>query len=267
MRYLLCVFLLFTAMSLSATTRLGFVSQPGDWIGQGETRDFDETNATLRVSASSDRSTVTVAVDTPYPAAWRLIFDGPSGVPLTTGRYTDASRYPFNSATSNGLDFSAPGRGCNRLSGEFTIDAISYAADGSLIHLDASFIQVCELFMPALTGYVLIDKRPSTPLTVSFSIEPEGAVYAWGQARIEGEVACTGGDTVHLNGVIRQGAKHVPFSASSGCGQHPSWWSADAAGLKRGWVDVDATATVRRPGNAADFVATSASQRVRLSLE
>jgi hypothetical protein len=71
---------------------------------------------------------------------WQMIFGMPSGQPLTTGTYVNATRYPSQSSTAPGLDFSKHGSGNNELSGKFTILEV-IVSNGALLSFAADFTQ------------------------------------------------------------------------------------------------------------------------------
>jgi hypothetical protein len=75
-----------------------------------------------------------------------------NGQLLEAGRtYDGARRYPFNDAAP-GLSISGDGRGCNELSGTFTVNKIEFDAAGTLRAFEVTFEQHCEHFTPALRG-------------------------------------------------------------------------------------------------------------------
>jgi hypothetical protein len=85
---------------------------------------------------------------------WTLDLAAPQGQQLGPGTYLNATRYPFQAPTVPGLSFSGDGRGCNMLSGQFTITDVVYGADGSIQRLIANFEQHCEGGGAALRGTV-----------------------------------------------------------------------------------------------------------------
>jgi hypothetical protein len=81
---------------------------------------------------------------------------------LAVGNYPNATRYPFN-GSGNGLSVYGDGRGCNTLTGSFTVkQAVFSAVYNSLQNFDGTFIQHCEGATPALTGEVKYDAEPVT---------------------------------------------------------------------------------------------------------
>jgi len=132
-------------------TRLTFRSARGDYIGQGLTQAW--TPATGSFTASHSAGLVTVSFNG-GPASWDLDFKAPSGAELTPGPYEGATRYPFQSPATPGLDISGSGRGCNTLTGRFDVLEAVYGVDGSVQRFAADFEQHCEGGAPALRGSV-----------------------------------------------------------------------------------------------------------------
>lgn len=67
-----------------------------------------------------------------------------TALPISTGRYTDAMRWPFEDPGHPGLDLSGDGRGNNTENGEFTIHDLQIDFSGEhprLVSLAVSFIQ------------------------------------------------------------------------------------------------------------------------------
>ena len=54
--------------------------------------------------------------------AWTLDFATPQGQALTAGTtYDNVARYPFQTSTQPGLSLYGDGRGCNTVTGSFTV--------------------------------------------------------------------------------------------------------------------------------------------------
>jgi len=262
-RFMWFLILWIIAPAATATSQFTFISQPGDWIGQGQSRSFDESSARFRVEVAPDLTTITVSlISNDQSEWWDLSLDGPAGTPLAVGHYPNASRYPFNAPDSNGMAVSGPGRGCNTLRGEFAISALRFAPTGGIELLDATFSQMCEGFMPPLEGRVVIDKRPIAALEASIAILPSAHLGTRSVAHIGGETTCSGADEIGISGTVRQGSTVRSFALSMPCGASSRFWHAPISGLKKGWADVTALATVRR---GEDSFTAEASQRVRLT--
>ena len=133
-----------------SSTFVSLQSDGGDYIGQGETYDYTTANALITVNAVGGSLTVDVSGD----EYWTGNFVLPSALSqLARGTYANLKRYPFNDAAVGGLSWSGEGRGCNTLTGSFTIDAVTYAA-GSLATFDLRFEQHCEGGSAALRGQI-----------------------------------------------------------------------------------------------------------------
>lgn len=93
------------------------------------------------------------------PDSCDVTFIAPHSERLQRGTYSDAQRYPFQSPTKPGLDFSGTG-GCNTVAGSFTINDILYGSDGkSIVMLYATFIHRCGETSPPTMGRVHYDAR------------------------------------------------------------------------------------------------------------
>jgi len=73
-------------------------------------------------------------------------------IPLQSGFYNNAERSPFESAGHPGLAFFFDGRGCNTLTGNFTIHEFSHSPTLGIQSFSATFEQHCEGAAPALFG-------------------------------------------------------------------------------------------------------------------
>lgn len=136
--------------SPSATmTRVSLQSDAGDYIGAGGGYEYTKADATIAVTISGARVSVNIDGD----ESWFGDFQIPNASVLTAGTYAGAQRYPFNAAGTPGLSWSGEGRGCNTLTGSFTITDATYVG-GVLTSLDLDFVQHCEGGAAALRGEV-----------------------------------------------------------------------------------------------------------------
>jgi hypothetical protein len=86
-----------------------------------------------------------VSVDIQGGTFWHLDFAAPQGQALTTGTvYDNATRYPFQSPTEPGLSLFGDGRGCNTVTGSFTVKDATFGPHGWIQSFDATFVQHCE---------------------------------------------------------------------------------------------------------------------------
>ncbi len=135
-------------------TNLTFDSEPGDYIGQGIQETWHLEDGTI--TASGTPETVSVNFDG-GPTNWRLSFDAPDGTELAPGTYEAATRHPFNADDVPGLSVAGSGRGCNTLTGSFTVGHIAWAPDGSLDSFSAEFTQRCDSSTGELHGLVNVN--------------------------------------------------------------------------------------------------------------
>ncbi|QBX56266.1 hypothetical protein EXE58_12830 [Nocardioides seonyuensis] len=134
------------------------VSESGDYIGGGLSRSYRDN-----ISVSGGAGVVVVSAG-PYS----FEFAAPSGYSLTPGRYPGAVRYPFQELGEPGLSVSGDGRGCNEVSGWFTV--LDLAPDRVWI----AYEQHCEGGDAALFGEIRLGSSfDQDQLTV------EAGVMSW----------------------------------------------------------------------------------------
>src|SRR6266571_4714725 len=133
---------------------LAMTSEPGDFIGGGVPRTYDQSTATFReIHSNLPPQSVEIEVGTAtQQVLWDLDFVPPPGQALHVGTYPNAVGAPFN-GQAPGLSVAGDGRGCNRITGSFTITRIAFSSTGDLQALDLTFVQYCEHpDAPALRG-------------------------------------------------------------------------------------------------------------------
>jgi len=125
-------------------------SDPGDYIGLGESHVYTQTDAILTVNAAGNHLRVTIAGEQQWDADFAL----PSALSqLQPGTYANLTRYGFDDPAVGGLDWHGEGRGCNQIGGTIVVNSASYVA-GQLSALDMSFEQHCENIVAALRGQI-----------------------------------------------------------------------------------------------------------------
>lgn len=135
-------------------------SPQGDFIGGGT--NLSLTAADFGVPQSTVNST-TVNVSLVTDSFFSLHFAAIAGGTLLPGTYLAAERWPFQSAGHPGLDVSGQGRGCNQLTGQFTILELNGATAPP--QFGARFVQSCEGTEPPLRGTVLLNAiAPGNPV-------------------------------------------------------------------------------------------------------
>jgi hypothetical protein len=140
-------------------------SDPGDFIGAGQTYLYTQATALLSVDALAGRVSVGVRGDEYWDATFQAMS---TLVQLEPGYYGSLQGYPFHNPARGGLDWSGQYRGCNTLTGWFTVDSVTYVA-GALAAIDLRFEQHCGGGTPALHGQIHWDSSDTTA--------PPGPVY------------------------------------------------------------------------------------------
>ena len=144
-----------------------YSSEPGDYIGGGQSNRYTPADGTISVSGTAQYLTFSVFTDTEF---WFVTIAAPQGERLHPGTFDNAERAPFRTGRSPGLDVSGDGRGCNQVWGSFAINQIGTDQSGNVTLLDATFSQNCESeTAPALHGTVLYDARR---LSYAFDSDP-----------------------------------------------------------------------------------------------
>ena len=139
----------------SASGYVTMVSESGDWVGGGVSRSYRGTFSFY------DNGTAVHLSAGPFT----FDFVAPAGRALTPGLYPGATRYPFQEAGEPGLDVSGDGRGCNELTGAFTV--LDIAPD----RLWIAYEQHCEGGDPALFGEIRLGYgEAASPLGVEAGI-------------------------------------------------------------------------------------------------
>lgn len=114
-----------------------------EYVGQGQQRMLNEANAiSIQESQYQDNAT-SIRYETD-DVNFELIIQAPNQAPLAVGEYIDATRLPFQDFDKPGMDFSGEARGCNMLTGSFTILELSYDANNDIDTLAVDFTQFCE---------------------------------------------------------------------------------------------------------------------------
>jgi hypothetical protein len=194
------------------TGTLAFSGDPGDYISGGQAYSYStEAGDRLNVFASGDNNSIGVSVSGANGDWWDLRLAAPRGQALTSGTYTGATRWPFQAPDDPGLDLGGNGRGCNMLTGSFTIENVTFGPFGYVQTLDATYEQHCEGWEPALRGDVHISNPPPPPpLDFGIVVSASGTANAVnGDAILRGTVTCTKAANVTLTGTVREVVKRV----------------------------------------------------------
>ena len=135
---------------LAATGYAKLLSEPGDYIGQGEEYEFSGENGLFSVAGDLNSISIYFEGDD----YWSFDFSAPRGEILEAGRYSSAQRAAFSNPVRPGIDVSGAGRGCNEISGSFVIQDIQFEESNALKRFAAEFEQHCEGGSPMLRGEI-----------------------------------------------------------------------------------------------------------------
>jgi hypothetical protein len=160
-------------------------SQPGDYIGGGQSLTFDSTTAAF--STSYDGSQLTVSAFPFAGSFWYGVLGAPPGQPLVAGTYEGAVRSAFRQAGQPGIDVFGDGRGCNQTSGRFVVSEAVYGPNNYVQQFAATFEQHCESSTaPALFGMLegrIVLEGPASEMTREQVVE---AYFGLGRTRRNG---------------------------------------------------------------------------------
>lgn len=136
--------------SYGGTTAFRLSGDAGDYITGGRSYAFTPANAQIVVRGT--RSGLGANITGPDGNWWYASIAPSSGDILVAGdTFTGAHRNAFR-GTSPGLDVSGEGRGCNTLTGSFTVNEARWFEDGTVRSADVDFEQHCDDRDPAARG-------------------------------------------------------------------------------------------------------------------
>lgn len=116
-------------------------SDPGDFIGMGETHLFTRSNSTLNAATMVDGFLVGAQDGT---ESFTVHFDRMVSIPrLQVGYYPNVQRVLLHNPTVAGLEVGGNSRGCTEVDGWFVIDSITHSGD-TVTSIDARFEQHCN---------------------------------------------------------------------------------------------------------------------------
>lgn len=249
---------------------LSFSGDTGDYISSGQSYAYSAAaKDRLDVYASTDDNHVNVSVTGANGDWWYLDLAAPAGQALAPGDYTGATRYPFNSAPAPGLSVDGNGRGCNTLTGSFSISDVTFGPNGYVEKLDATYEQHCEGGTAALRGEVHIaNPAPPAELGLGVSVALKGTASTLdGKATISGTVTCNEPVKVAVSGNVTQVARKVlikgSYATTVDCDPKApanTWTAAaDPTGttpFQKGDVEVNTRATATDPNYGKTVTAT-----------
>ena len=138
----------------------------GDYVGGTTSQLFHPGNATIGISGTSSRLQLSLDGGT-HGTDFSLDLVAPQGDVLLPGVYENAQRYPFQASTRPGLSLSGDGRGCNTLTGRFTVYDMAVGANGVIDRFSATYEQHCEGAVAAAVGQISINQPRENALLVA----------------------------------------------------------------------------------------------------
>lgn len=167
-------------------TTWAMTSDAGDYILAGHAYSYDAGSGMQLHGTSTG---VSGSVD-----GWNFSIEPADGDTLQAGRtYAGATRTPFHQSTEPGVELYGHGRGCNTLTGSFTVQELSFDLAGELESLGVSFVQHCEGDAPAAYGSIAWHaSTPAPPLPPSLTLKVSGKHARYGQ-KVTAQVQLAGG--------------------------------------------------------------------------
>ncbi len=253
---------------LEQTGQLTMTSDAGDYIGQGGTYSYATPANVFFGTARSwagenNLVSVTMRTDAASTDYWILEFAAAPGQTLMPGTYSNVARVGSQATGQPGLDVSGMGRGCNGLTGSFTVSDAVFGPYGYVQSFHATFEQHCEGSGPALDGEVSVSNPPPPPpLSTQLTIAPTGQIGSHGSANLSGTITCNrpvDPERSYIQLTVSQLAKTgtltgaAAFAVPSNCSTIPSPWQATVtpedpkSPFMRGSINVNAWVQVGDP--------------------
>lgn len=254
-----------------------FSGNGNEFITAGREWSFDTTTAQMWATVW-DEDGRELRIQVRGTSLWSLELAAPPGERLTAGvTYENAARSPFQDEAP-GLSLSGDGRGCNRLTGSFTVLAADFNPDGSVEEFEATFEQRCTPGVEdeVATGHVRIgDVVAPAPLTVDTEVTSGTFSRGSGSAVLTGTLTCSRDAEVDLAGALAQRVSRTRLATGAWslgdvvCGPAPTTWTAIVAPEGRvpfgtGVAQVDLTAEAL-DNVTGEVVTTVVDAEVRLT--
>jgi hypothetical protein len=149
-------------------------SDPGDYIGGGKSYFAGGSGSVTMPTGSTTLINVTLQ-DASTSSQWFVNLAAGAGSLLLPGLYDPAQRYPFQTGTAAGLSITGNGRGCNTVSGRFSIEELGRDPTSGVTRFSATLEQHCEGGTTALRGVINFqasgtpDPTPTADRTIPLS--------------------------------------------------------------------------------------------------
>lgn len=169
----------------SPIAELTLQSQPGDFVGQGQTKDLTYTPANSQIFFAEILTSLDVGGKPAYlEFGFGTVTSSDSTntfttldfatnelpLPIQPGTYDDAQRAAFAMPGHPGLDVTFQNRGSNTVTGSFTVNAVDFFTDSThtlqIGFFDVTFDQHSEGATPALFGHLIYRSAPE-PATLA----------------------------------------------------------------------------------------------------
>jgi hypothetical protein len=127
----------------------GFISDGEDHVFALEIDDFQVTNlesGELEITINENRE------------SWSFAFAVPEGEKFLKKDYMNITRHPFQEGSQAGLLISGDGRGCNEVSGNFSVDDVRYE-EGLLSFISLEFEQLCDDEKVSMRGMMILELK------------------------------------------------------------------------------------------------------------
>jgi hypothetical protein len=142
--------------AVGPNTSWAMASDWGDYILAGQHYTYDASSG---MQLEGTDTGITGTVD-----GWRLSLEPVDGDVLAEGRtYAGATRAPFHAPNEPGLELYGHGRGCNTLTGTFSIQELTFDLGGDLASAVLTFEQHCEGNAPAAYGSIAWHSSMAAP--------------------------------------------------------------------------------------------------------
>jgi hypothetical protein len=140
-------------------TFLSFLSEPGDYVGQGRSRRFDAFADVYTAVALCGNNRLEVSLHGANGEFSGVTMSAPRGTDIRPGNYENAVNWPPSGSVA-GLTVLIEGRVCGRSNGRFTVTDAVFGTDGSVERFRAIFEQRCDGSSAGMSGEISLERVP-----------------------------------------------------------------------------------------------------------